>query len=135
MWAVSLLCAADIGRVLEAVALAARCEAHPIDAPRLAAAQMEQLSLLRCVFGNPFRPVAVDPSWLTWQGGTVVRLSQVAYHERQLPLGALDGACLAVLADALEVAGCTRSEILNHLHEPGPHVRGCHVLDALLGRP
>ena len=40
---------------------------------------------------------------------------------------------LAVLADALEDAGAS-GDILEHLRDPGPHVRGCHVVDALVGK-
>jgi hypothetical protein len=78
--------------------------------------------------------VAVDPCWLAWQGGTVPLLVQAAYDERELPSGHLDPAWLAVLADALEDAGCSDPEILGHLRGPGPHVRGCWVVDQLLGR-
>jgi hypothetical protein len=41
---------------------------------------------------------------------------------------------LAVLADALEDAGCTDAELLGHLRGPGPHVRGCWALDKVLGK-
>jgi hypothetical protein len=41
---------------------------------------------------------------------------------------------LPVLADALEEAGCTISDILDHCRGPGPHVRGCWVVDLLLGK-
>jgi len=41
---------------------------------------------------------------------------------------------LPILADALEDAGCTEATILDHCRGPGPHVRGCHVLDVLLGK-
>jgi hypothetical protein len=34
---------------------------------------------------------------------------------------------------ALEESGATR-ELVGHLRGPGPHVRGCHVVDAVLGR-
>jgi hypothetical protein len=40
----------------------------------------------------------------------------------------------AILADALEEAGCTDAAILSHLRGPGPHVRGCWVVDLLLGK-
>jgi hypothetical protein len=84
--------------------------------------------LLRDNFGPlPFRPVRIDPAWLTWNGGTVPRMAQAIYQER-----AFDR--LAVLADALEDAGCSAPDLLSHLRGPGPHVRGCWVLDALLGR-
>jgi hypothetical protein len=45
----------------------------------------------------------------------------------------LDTVCLAVLADALEEAGCDNADLPVHLRGPGPHVRGCWALDLLLG--
>jgi hypothetical protein len=112
---------------------------HPAEfAGRMAALQAErsrQAALLRCMAGNPFRPPpALDPSVLTWHGGTVVRLADAAYHERNLPDGTLDTTRLAVLADALEEAGCTDASLLLHLRSPGPHVRGCVAIDALLAK-
>ena len=71
---------------------------------------------------------------LAWNAGAVRRLAEAAYAERQLPAGALDPARLAVLADALEEAGCTDADLLGHLRGPGPHVRGCWVIDLLSGR-
>jgi hypothetical protein len=56
------------------------------------------------------------------------------YDHRRLPEGALDGASLAVLADALDEAGCTDPDIPAHCRQPGPHVRGCWVIDLLLGK-
>jgi hypothetical protein len=41
---------------------------------------------------------------------------------------------MPALADALEQAGCTDAEILAHCRQPGPHVRGCSVIDLLLGK-
>jgi hypothetical protein len=79
----------------------------------------------------PFRPVPVDPAWLTWNDGIVKRLAEVAYQERALPAGHLDPARLAVLADALTDAGCTNADLLDHLRGPGPHVRGCWAIDLL----
>jgi hypothetical protein len=91
--------------------------------------------LLRCVFGPlPFRPVTASPAWLAWQGGAVGKLARAAYDDRLLPSGELDRARLAVLADALEDAGCADAWLLGHLRDPGPHVRGCHVLDAILSK-
>jgi hypothetical protein len=93
------------------------------------------VSLLRDLFGNPFRPPpAIEPAWLTWNNGTVVRLAAAAYEERALPSGELDVGRLAVLADALEEAGCTDADLLGHLRGPGPHVRGCWSVDLLLGK-
>ena len=41
---------------------------------------------------------------------------------------------LPILADALEEAGCTNAEFLNHCRGGGIHARGCWALDLLLGR-
>ena len=83
--------------------------------------------MLRCIFGNPFRPVTINPAWLTWNDGTVQKVAQGIYVER-----AFDR--LPILADALEEAGCTSQEILNHCRQPGEHVRGCWVVDLVLGK-
>jgi hypothetical protein len=83
--------------------------------------------LLYCVFGNPFRPTTLNPGWLTWQGGTIRRLAQSIYEERAF-------GCLPLLADALEKAGCHDAALLDHCRTPGPHVRGCWVIDLLLGK-
>jgi hypothetical protein len=91
----------------------------------------EQCRLLRDILGNPFRPVTVTPAWRTPQ---VVALAQAAYDQRELPAGTLDVARLAILADALEDAGCDQPDLLGHLHGPGPHVRGCWAVDLLLGK-
>jgi hypothetical protein len=64
----------------------------------------------------------------------VARLAQTAYDERHMPEGKLDNGRLAVLADALEEAGSTSEDMLDHLRGPGPHVQGCWVVDLLLGR-
>jgi hypothetical protein len=88
-------------------------------------------SWLRDLFGNPFRPVAFDPAWLT---AAVLSLAQAAYEERTLPAGTLEHERLAVLADALEDAGCASADLLGHLRSEGPHVRGCRALDLCLGR-
>jgi hypothetical protein len=80
--------------------------------------------IARDIFGNPFRPVAVDPVWLT---STVVQPAEGIYQDR-----AFDR--MPILADALEDAGCTDRAILDHLRSPGPHVRGCWPVDLLLAR-
>ncbi len=91
--------------------------------------------LLRCIFGNPFRAIVpVDPAWLAWQGGTVPQLARAAYDERRLPEGTLDPGRLAVLADALEDAGCADAALLGHCRSGGEHVRGCWALDLVLGK-
>jgi hypothetical protein len=83
-----------------------------------------QADLLRDVFGNPFRRVAVDPAWLT---STVVALARGIYAEK-----AFDR--LPILADALMDAGCDHAAVLGHCRSDGPHVRGCWVVDLLLGK-
>jgi hypothetical protein len=93
--------------------------------------QAAQSALVRDIFVNPFRPIALDRAWLT---ATVTLLAQVAYDERLLPSGHLDPTRLAVLADALEEAGCTEKGIVDHFHSSGPHVRGCWPLDLILAK-
>jgi hypothetical protein len=115
------------------VVLDGACGASSFSVAREKAAQA---SLLRDLFGPlPFRPVAIAPGVLTWRDAVVVRLAQAAYDARQLPAGTLEPERLAVLADALEEAGCADEAILGHLREPGAiHLRGCFVIDLLLGK-
>jgi hypothetical protein len=80
--------------------------------------------LFHDVFGNPFHPVALDPSWRT---EAVVGLARGMYESR-------DFAPMPVLADALEDAGCADAAILAHCRGEGPHVRGCWVVDLVLGK-
>jgi hypothetical protein len=94
----------------------------PSGDPRVTAIQQQACRLLRCIFGNPFRPVQVDQAWLRWHDGTAVHMAQAIYDDRRFQ-------DLPVLADALEEAGCTDPEILGHCRGPGEHVRGCWVLD------
>jgi hypothetical protein len=93
-----------------------------------------QAGLLLDLLGNPFRPAPLDPDWLTWKDGTIPRLAQAIYEDRELPSGHLDQDRLAVLGDALEDAGCSDPDILGHCRGPGPHVRGCWLIDLLLGK-
>jgi hypothetical protein len=93
--------------------------------------RIRQAALLRDILGNPFRPATIEPAWRT---PDVVAHAQLIYNERHLPAGTLDNARLAVLADALEEAGCQDVQILWHLRSGGDHVRGCWVLDLLLGK-
>jgi hypothetical protein len=87
-----------------------------------------QAALLREIFGNPFHPISLDRAWLT---PTVVQLAQAAYDERILPSGHLCPTRLGIMADALEELGAVG--LVEHLRRPEPHVRGCHVIDTLLG--
>jgi hypothetical protein len=91
------------------------------------AEERAQVALLREIVGNPFRPLAVDPSWRAWNEGTMVQLAHGIYADR-----AFDR--LPILADALEEAGCHNTAIFDHCRQPGEHVRGCWVVDAVLAK-
>lgn len=80
--------------------------------------------LVRDIFGNPFRPVAFSPGWRT---AAAVALAESMYQAR-------DFAAMPILADALQDAGCENEDILSHCRGPGPHVRGCWVVDLVTGR-
>ncbi len=83
-----------------------------------------QAGLLRDIFGNPFRPVPFESAWLT---STVVAIAQGMYESR-------DFSAMPILADALQDAGCGNDDILNHCRGDGPHIRGCWVVDLVLGK-
>jgi hypothetical protein len=86
-----------------------------------------QIALLNDLVGDLFRSVVVDPTWLVWNDGTVKKVAQAIYDERRFH-------DLPILADALEDAGCTNADILAPCRGPGPHVRGCWLVDLLLGK-
>jgi hypothetical protein len=86
----------------------------------------DAVEVIREAFGNPFGP-AIAPGWLAWNDGAVAKLARGIDEER-----AFDR--MPVLADALEDAGCTDRSILAHCRGPGPHVRGCFVLDLILAK-
>jgi hypothetical protein len=83
-----------------------------------------QAGLARCIFGNPFRPAVFNPAWRT---ETVVSLARQTYESREFEV-------MPILGDALQDAGCEDEDILNHCRGPGPHVRGCWVVDLVLGK-
>jgi hypothetical protein len=91
-----------------------------------------QAAVLRDILGNPFRPQSVDPSWLVSNGGVVSSMAQATYADKRAPDGTLDLHRFPILTDALEDAGCSDETLLSHLRGPGPHVRGCWVIDLLL---
>jgi hypothetical protein len=99
---------------------------------QIGAINKTECDLLRDLFGPTlFRAVPLDPAWRT---ATVEALAHAAYDERLLPGGRLDPQRLAVLADALEEAGCADPDLLGHLRTALPHIRGCWVVDLLTGR-
>jgi hypothetical protein len=76
------------------------------------------------IFGNPFRPITLDPAWQT---ANVRALAQAIYDDRAFER-------MPILGDALEDAGCTHADILTHCRQPGEHVRGCWVVDLVLAK-
>jgi hypothetical protein len=110
----------------DAVRLA--CErAHLLEGGVISKEVAAQVSSLHDIFGNHFRPVIVNPVWLAWNNATVPKISLTIYEERRFQ-------DLTILADALDEAGCTNADILSHCRSEGPHVRGCWVVDLLLGK-
>jgi len=84
-----------------------------------------QAALLREVLGNSFQPVTPEPAWLT---DTVLALAR-QIHESE------DFTTMPILADALQDAGCENEAVLSHCRaDEVTHVRGCWVLDSLLGK-
>jgi hypothetical protein len=121
LWRASFEAAFAVGTgVGFAQAVVRAAEGNLVDRPM-------QSQLLCEIFGNPFRPVSADPAWLTWHDGTVKKLAEAIYNDR-----AFDR--LPILADALEEAGCANTNILGHCRQPGGHVRGCWVVDTILGK-
>ena len=80
--------------------------------------------LVRDIFGNPFRPITLLPEWRT---STVIALASQMYESR-------DFSSMPILADALQDAGCDSAEVLDHCRGEGPYVRGCWVVDLVLGK-
>jgi len=86
-----------------------------------------QSALLRDLLGDGTRTPDLHPDWLRWRDGLVVELARTFYEERRF-------ADLPILGDALQDAGCDHPEILEHCRPGRGHVRGCWLLDAILGR-
>jgi hypothetical protein len=111
----------DLGEAAEAAIEAETATASPEARPE---ASRRVVQFMRDVFGNPFRPPVFESTWRT---ANTTKLAQEMYESR-------DFAAMPILADALEEAGCTVSEILSHCRGDGPHVRGCWVVDRVLGK-
>ena len=82
-----------------------------------------QADLIRDVFGNPFRATNIESAWKT---PTVLAVAADIRHHDAF-------AEMPVLGDALEDAGCTDLDILAHARHDRPHVRGCWLVDLILG--
>jgi hypothetical protein len=85
---------------------------------------LAQARLLGDVLGRPQTIVRPKPGWLTSE---VVAVARTIYEERRF-------ADVPILADALEDAGCSDAGVLAHCRADAPHVRGCWVLDLVLGK-
>jgi hypothetical protein len=85
----------------------------------------EQVAVIHDLFGNPFRPVAFASEWRT---DTAVTLAKQMYESR-------DFSAMPILADALQDAGCDSNDVLSHCRDVNQvHVRGCWVVDLVLGK-
>jgi len=89
--------------------------------------RQQVMLLLHCIFENPFRPITLAPTWLSWHDGLLVSMARQMYDSR-------DFTDLPILADALEEAGCQDQDILGHCRSGGEHCRGCWVVDLILGK-
>jgi hypothetical protein len=78
----------------------------------------------RCIAGSLPTPPTFDAQWRAPNASGIAR---AIYDDR-----AFDR--LPILADALQEAGCEVPAILDHCRSPGPHFRGCWVVDLVLGK-
>jgi hypothetical protein len=119
-----VLCIADPGRDCDLASYYLSI-AHGVAGRRLISELSAQCAILRDVFGDPFRPIAFKSEWRT---EAAVLLARQMYDSR-------DFGAMPILADALQEAGCDSEAILSHCRDPKQvHVRGCWVVDAVLGR-
>jgi hypothetical protein len=94
----------------------------PVNRTKWEAERVWEAGVLRDIFGNPFRPVAIDPAWQT---PAVISLARAISQGRSFDR-------MPELVGALEDSGCHDAEILSHCRMPTGHVRGCWVIDAML---
>ncbi len=83
-----------------------------------------QCDSVRDIFGNPYRPVTLDSAWLT---PTVVSFARTIYEQRAFQY-------MPLLACALEREGCNQAAVLKHCRQLPEHVRGCWLVDLILGK-
>ncbi|MGF1579011.1 MAG: hypothetical protein ACFCD0_06575 [Gemmataceae bacterium] len=97
-----------------------------------------QAHLIRDIYANPWAPLEVDElergRWLRWNNACIRHMAAAMYQSG-------DFQNMPILADALEEAGCEHEEILEHcrgyingLPRKQQHVKGCWVVDMLLGQ-
>lgn len=93
--------------------------------PNLISKALHSVTIIRDIFGNPFRAIAFSMAWRT---ESVLSLARMMYDTR-------DFGAMPILADALQEAGCENTGILDHCRDPQQiHVRGCWVVDHVLGK-
>ncbi|AMV26990.1 hypothetical protein VT84_21490 [Gemmata sp. SH-PL17] len=88
------------------------------------ARHLVRADIFRDIAGNPFKRAKFDKRWRTQ---TAMLLARQMYESR-------DFSAMPILADALQDAGCSNTDVLNHCHGAGLHVRGCWVVDLVLGK-
>lgn len=94
-----------------------------VHCPRINPIQM--CAILADVFGPlPFGKVTFND---TWRDPSLIRLAQDMYERR-------DFSRMEEVGTALKELGCRGRRILNHCLQPGHHVRGCWVVDLVLGK-
>lgn len=96
------------------------------------AEQKEQAQTLRDLFGNPFGLTKREVDWKTPR---VIALTRAAYDTCTMPGEILEPDRLAVLADALEEAGCTNADVLDQCRGTRPLIRDCWIMELLLDLP
>ena len=129
-WATNKKMSGPICNVLAAAASPAQQEVWISEAAweaELTARTGRQVRLVHEVMGNPFRPRRLEPGWLAWGCGLVRHLAEGIYEEQGFER-------MGVLGDALEDAGCNDEDVLAHCRQGREHVRGCWVLDLILGK-
>jgi hypothetical protein len=119
-WVAKPVVALEEATIALQCSLKAECRLEPEDAIR------DRCNLIREVFGNPFRRTVV-PAGSSGGLRTVRELAESIYDDPRFE-------DLPALAEALLDAGCHDERIMSHCREPGPHVRGCWVVDLLLGK-
>jgi hypothetical protein len=135
-WAVSFAATSPLplemvgARVLSAVVQARTGAVEVVPAPTAAfsaATAAQHLAMRGAVWevvGTPFRPHTFNPEWRT---DTVQSLTTQMYESR-------DFGAMPILADALQDAGCDDEQVLTHCRTEAMHVRGCWVVDLVLGK-
>jgi len=99
----------------------------PVSSAEFDAANELQSRIMRGVVwevaGNPFRLSDFAP----WRTDTAMALARQMY-------AASEFSAMPILADALQDAGCDDEDVLRHCRDACEHVKGCWVVDGVLGK-